>query len=179
MKNVIILFLVAFNPVFVLAQKQNLFADVGTSSGFSVTYVRKLTKRIGVGAGLQGYDFRPTITNKKELVPALYVDVRLNSVMRKKHFFFYFLDLGLDLYKANDDNTYRALFDYVPRNNGLYSGLGIGYFRSVTKRGWGPYASLKLLTNWYNDNAYDIVANRQHDLLSLDGTIALSVGFKF
>jgi hypothetical protein len=147
--------------------------------GIAVTGDYQFTKRFNLGGGFQVCRFRPTITNKNEFIPSLYGDLRLNSVMRKKHFFFYFMDLGMNFYTANDNHSsYNALFDHVPKNDGFYTGLGVGYFRRITKHG-GPYVSLKLMNNIYKDLEYDYVANKQHTALIDDGNAALCIGFKF
>ncbi len=160
-----------------LAQKNNLYADVGSSPGFSVTYNRQIIKRLSLGAGFQGYDFSPTETNVNQFTPAIYGDLRLNSLQRKKHFFFYFLDMGVNIYKHN--NNYTRSGDYVSRDNGTYAGLGFGYFRRITKRGSGLYASLKLISNIFRDNEYNATTNKYRRAMFFYGDGVLSVGFKF
>ena len=180
MKYALIALLVMFNPITASAQKNNLFADVGIAPGLSVTYNYKFAKHIGLGIGLQGYNFIPTITNRNEFVPAVFADVRLNSRQRKKHFFFYFLDLGIDFYKSNDNYPRTSnIYDNVPKNNGFYTGLGSGYFRRMTKRGGGLYASLKIIGNIFNDHEYNIVAQNYRTSTMFYGTGVISIGFKF
>ncbi len=185
MKYILIALLVIFNAGTAVAQKHNLFADLGTSfdgpgPGGSLTYNYKLLKRFGLGIGVQGYSFSPSVNNADEFTPAMFGDIRLNSAQRKKHFFFYFLDLGInfyahkDVYKRSNNIIYN-----VPNDNGFYTGLGIGYFRRVTKGGWGPYASLKIISNSYKVNEFNLVSREQHYAVWDDATLALSVGFKF
>lgn len=169
------------SPVFASAQQQHqLFADVGLPGGLSITYEYRLTKHFGVGAGLQGYNFSPTMTNVNQFTPALYGDFRLNSIMRKKHFFFYFLDLGINFYKHENTNYYSSNYIYnVTMDNGFYTGLGLGYFHVMTKKGGGLYASLKLISNFFKANQFDLTTQK-HNVSGMGyGTVALSVGFKF
>jgi len=172
--------LVVFNPIFASGQRSNLYADIGTAPGLSLTYNYKVLKHLGLGIGAQGYYFTPTISNNREFVPAVFGDLHLNFLMRKKHFFYYFLDLGINFYKANDDHSnYNALFDYVTQDNGFYEGVGLGYFRCVTKRGGGWYMSLKSILNLYKLNEYDFAAQQYSVGEHVRGTVAICAGFKF
>jgi hypothetical protein len=50
----------------------------------------------------------------------------------------------------------------------------------MTERGGGPYASLKLMGNWYTIYGYNIVSEDQNTgLSSMNGAFAFSLGFKF
>ena len=185
MKYTLIALLIVLSPICTLAQKHNLLADVATPlggafPGFSVTYNYNPAKWFSVGAGLQGYRFYPTSVNARKFVPAAYADIRFNIRAEKRNSFFSFMELGIDLYTL-DENYYRnsTSISHVG-NNGFYSGLGFGYLHHATKRGGGPYASLKMILNWYTLNDYSVVSEEQDiELLSAHGTLALSVGFKF
>ena len=67
MKCAFVALLVAFNSIGALAQKNNFFADAGIAlsrflPGASITYDYNLVKPVGVGIGVQGYDFHATMT---------------------------------------------------------------------------------------------------------------------
>lgn len=185
MKYTLIALLAIFSTIVASAQKHQLFADIGTSfdgpsPGGSLTYNYRLLDRFGLGGGVQGYSFTPSVLNKDQFTPAVYGDIRLNSLLRKKHFFFYFLDLGINFYTHSDEyrRSNNTIY-HIPNNNGFYTGLGIGYFRRITKRGWGPYTSLKIISNSYKASKFDLVSRQQYNAVWLDATFALSVGFKF
>jgi hypothetical protein len=125
------------------------------------------------------YDFHATRTNFQP-VPALFWDLRFNICSGKKSQYFLFLDAGLNIYKRTneqwiDGNNYYA----VKEDNGSYTGLGIGYFRPQTTRGWGHYVSLKLISNTYRANAYNNATGEKSVGNWSDGTIVVSFGFKF
>ena len=132
-----------------------------------------------MGLGSQVYDFHATRTNF-QFVPAVFWEVRFNIRPRKINQFFLFLDIGADIYNHNyeywtDGNTeYRVRDD-----NGSYTGLGFGYFHSETKRGWGHYVSLKLISNHYDAVAYNTLTNVQSVEGWGDATLVISFGFKF
>lgn len=188
MKCTLVALIVFFTPILAPAQKHTVYADVGIPIGVSATYNYKLTKNLGAGMGIQGIKFRhpgdhlllpEDITNR--FTPAIYVDIRLTAWATKKNQLITFLDFGMNFYKQNktyyrDDNT---VFN-VPHNNGFYTGLGLGYFRRMTKLGGGPYLSLKLVSNWFTVKEYNIVSTDQDRVLwALDLIPALSLGFKF
>lgn len=185
MKYVLIALLLLTTPMWTSAQKNNLFADVGLSGdgskpGLSVTYSYKFAKHIGVGIGIQDYRFQPTITNHRQFVPAVFEDMRFYFRVRKNSMFFSMLDLGFNFYEKtnyyyrNEHGIYT-----VPQNNGVYMGLGFGYFHRVTRRGGGLYASFKMVSNTYKADRY-LIAKKVHDhAIWMDATTALSIGFKF
>lgn len=182
MKCFFIAVLMVFFSVGASAQKHNLFADAGVSFsrfrlGSSATYNYKFNNWLGVGAGYQGYSFSPTITNSRSFIPAVYGDLRFYIRSRKENQFFSFLDLGINLYKRTDKYYIdRGTIYHVAHDNGFCTGVGFGYFRRVTKSGWGPYTSIKMISNSYKADAYDT----RGKYISIWGTFtsAFSVGFK-
>ena len=168
-----------------LAHKHVLYADAGNSMarfypGASITYNYNIVKWVGIGVGIQAYDFHATISNF-EYVPAAFADLRVNICPRKKNQFFAFLDLGINFYKHNSSYYWRDgnTFYNVRSDNGNYGGLGVGYFRPITKRGWGPYGSLKIISNSYKAYPYSAVTDRQQAAGFGDATLVVAVGFKF
>jgi hypothetical protein len=165
-----------------IASKHNLFVDLGVPFPlFSATYNYKMVKWLGVGGGAQGYKIYRPGTNSKRTTLALFADIRFNMRPEKNNQFFSFLDLGINLYKQDPKYFRDSTTVYnIPHNNGFYSGLGFGYFRRMTERGGGPYASLKLMGNWYTIYGYNIVSEDQNTgLSSMNGAFAFSLGFKF
>ncbi|RYD54988.1 MAG: hypothetical protein EOP56_17330 [Sphingobacteriales bacterium] len=163
------------------AAQHNIYTDVGHTPGFSLTYDYKLTKRLSVGGGVQGYKFFRTDDGIRRFTPAIFADIRLHMRPEKNNQFFSFLDLGMNVYKQNKEYV-RMIngVSHIPHDNGFYSGLGFAYLRRMTGRGGGPYASLKLFFNWHTIWRYSIVSEANEiGLLSANGTTALSVGFKF
>lgn len=182
MKHTLLVLL--FVPLFASAQRHNLFADAGISfqgpsPGFSITYNYKLLKRLGVGIGVQGYSFSATTTDVRDFTPALYGDMRFNFRHRKKGMYFLFLDLGIDFYRRPATRSTATIIETVAHDNGTYFGLGYGYMRRITKRGGGPYGSLKLISNTYKVDDYNTASKKTHSSVLLSGTLALSVGFRF
>ncbi|MBZ0097919.1 MAG: hypothetical protein K8F30_02490, partial [Taibaiella sp.] len=130
---------------------------------------------------LQGYRVPRTRAHIRQFTPAIYGDIRLNIRPEKNNQLFSFLDLGINLYQQDkiDERDSTRVAD-ISHNNGFYSGIGMGYFRRMTKRGGGPYASLKMMFNWYTITAYSIVAeNYDMRWWSGSGSFAFSLGFKF
>lgn len=136
----------------------------------------------GVGAGFQGYTHAPLQVDYTQFIPAVYADVRLYIRPEKANQFFSFLDLGIDFYKPglryHSRNT-NIVYN-VPHNNGVYSGLGFGYFHKLTRNGSGLYTSLKMVMNWSKISGYNNQTHRQEvSLLTGNGTVILSLGFRF
>lgn len=180
MRYALIALLVLFNPFGASAQKHRLLIDAGLPAGFSMTYNYQLTKHLCTGVGVQGYSFAPTGTDKG-FIPALYADFRVTAWAERKNQFFTFMDIGINIYKQ-DKTFYRdsTMISHFPHNNGFYAGLGLGYFRRMTKNGGGPYLSLKLISNWYTIRGYSIVSERQDIvLMNVDAYPVISIGFKF
>lgn len=181
MKYVFIALIVLLNPIGASAQKHSVFADVGYTPGFSVTYNYKLAKRLGAGVGLQGYRMHQTWEDTRNFTPALYGNIRLNMRPEKNNQFFLLLDLGMNLYKQ-DKTYYRdsiSVFN-IPRNNGIYSGLSFGYLRRMTKNGGGPYVSLKPIANWHTIRRYYLTTEeRDGPWLAVSAVLVISLGFKF
>ena len=91
-----------------------------------------------------------------------------------------FLDVGMDFYKHNNDSAIAGNYiDYVPNNNGVYVGMGIGYFLRLTYRGWGVYTTAKLINNIYQRNEYDMANKEPSSINAAGGTVILSLGFRF
>lgn len=185
MKYALIVLLTLAIPLAALAQKSNVYADAGISfdgpsPGASATYNYSLARRFGLGAGVQGYDFYSILPDSHIFTPAVFADIRFNPRREKKHSFFYFLDLGADFYRHSDVFRRSGNIIYnVPNNNGIYTGLGFGYFRQVIKGGHGVYISLKIISNSYKISEYSMVTGRLYNSVALDATLALSIGFKF
>lgn len=164
------------------AQKHRVFADVGWSPGFSVTYNYTPIKHLGVGVGVQAYEYSPTLINTSMFVPAVYADLHLNIRPQKNNQLFLHWDIGMNFYKQK--GQYRGgdprIVYNTPKDNGVCTGGGFGYMRRMTKRGGGPYASLKLVMNLTKVEGYN-VATRQTQIKQLngDGPLVLSLGFKF
>jgi hypothetical protein len=167
------------------AQKQYLYTDGAISlayfdPGFSATYNYNPVKHLGLGLGVQGYVFHPAITNPRQFTPAVFADVRFRIRPERISQYFALLDVGMDFYKHNNDQDIKSNHVYtVPNDNGVYVGLGIGYFLRLTHRGWGPYTTVKLINNLYKQNDYNMVTNEQKSWTSGGGTIVLSLGFRF
>lgn len=181
MKQTLVVSFILFYSIVSSAQKHNIWADIGYVPGASVTYNYKFAKRFAAGAGLQGYTYYRTDVDGRKFTPALFADLRLNLAPGRKNQFFSLLDLGMNIYKQ--DKTYfrdtTSVYN-IPHNNGFYSGLGIGYFRRITKRNSGIYASFKLMLNWHTLTRYSIISEEEDiELLSANGAAVFSIGFKF
>lgn len=183
MKYVLIAFLVIFchRGTYAQIQKHRVFADLSLPPGFSATYNYTVTKNFAFGFGLQGYANNPTFRYNIKFVPALFADIRLTAWATKKNQFISFMDMGINLYKQ-DKSYFRDSNDVIriPHNNGFYAGLGLAYFRRMTKRGGGPYVALKLSMNFYSIKGYSLISDeREIGLINGGGDPILSVGFKF
>lgn len=185
MKYALIVLLILVNPLNSVAQKHQLYTDVGlcldyTNLGLSATYNYNVGRHIGIGGGVQAYVFHPAITNPRQFTPAVFADFRFR--IRSKHISQYFVltDLGVDFYKHSDDYVREGNWVYtVPNDNGVYFGLGMGYFRRISSRGWGAYATLKMITNLHKENQLHLTNNEQKSVTIGDGTVVVSVGFRF
>ena len=180
----IVLFLLG-SPLLASAQKQYLYTDGAISlayfdPGFSATYNYNLVKHVGVGSGVQAYVFHTAITNHRQFTPAVFADFRFRIRPEKISQYFVLLDVGMNFYKHNND-TFRSgnRFYSVPKDNGVYVGLGLGYFLRLTHKGWGPYTTVKLINNLYKENEYNIITNEQKGITRGRGTLVLSLGFRF
>ena len=167
------------------AQKDNLYADAGLSlayndPGFSLTYNHNFIKYIGVGAGIQGYAFHPAATNIRQFTPAVFADLRFRLRPEKISQYFAFLDVGYNFYQHNNDSVQEGNFIYsVPQDNGIYGGIGIGYFLRLTHRGWGPYVTVKFISNHCRVNQINIATNEQGTSTQTRSTLVISLGFRF
>lgn len=167
------------------AQKQYLYTDGGLSlayfdPGFSATYNYNILRHLGIGAGAQAYVFHPATTLPRHFTPALFADLRLRIRPEKISQYFVLADLGMDFYQHNNDVVRDRNFSYsVPKKNGFYFGLGIGYFLRLTYRGWGPYASVKLINNIYNKDEVNLSTGEPKTISSAGSTTVLSLGFRF
>jgi hypothetical protein len=168
-----------------LAQKHYLYTDGAISlayfdPGFSATYNYNPIKYIGMGAGVQGYVFHPAITNHRQFTPAVFADVRFRIRPERISQYFALLDVGMNFYQHKNEVERKGNYLYsVPNDNGVYVGLGLGYFLRLTHRGWGPYTTVKLINNIYKSNEYNITTGEQRSFTPAGGTIVLSLGFRF
>jgi len=147
--------------------KSNIFVDAGFagSIGASGTYNYRLTEHLGIGAGVSVLQFDNSTRT------AMFADLRKYWI-KNQHAWFLFVDLGFDLFKD------KGLFNYQPSDNAFYTGPGFGYCRTINKRGWGPYATLR----YAGDNRVLTGMNRNGQEVksySLDGPLVISIGFKF
>ena len=185
MKYALIALLILLDPLHTSAQKNYLYTDIGPSlayfdPGFSATYNYNLIRYIGIGAGAQSYVFHPAATNTHCFTPAIFADMRFRIRPERISQYFVIVDLGLNFYKHNNDSVLEGSYRYsVPNNNGIYLGLGLGYFLRLTYRGWGPYVSVKLINNIYKRDELNIVTNESSSLNSAGGTLIMSLGFRF
>lgn len=174
-----LLFILSLQPVF--AQKHSIYADAGYRPSISATYNYKLTQHLGVGIGIQAYSFTPTPNLSSIFMPSIFANLRVKMLTTKKNQLFTFLDFGINFYKQ--DKSYRrdsTTISHYPHNNGFNWGIGLGYFRLMTKRGGGPYLSLKLISNWYTLRGYSIVSERDEiGLLNIEARPIIALGFKF
>ena len=184
-KKYILALLIALLAPFVSpAQKNNAYVDGGMSlasllPGASATYNYNVAKFLGLGAGLQAYDFHATMTNF-QYVPGIFWDIRFNIRRQKDNQFFAFIDLGANLYKRNGDRWRQdSTVYYVLKDNGSYTGLGIAYFRRTKDIGQGHYFSLKLISNGYTARGFDITSSESKDKRWSDATLVVSFGFRF
>ncbi len=167
------------------AQKHHIYTDGAISlayfdPGFSATYNYHPVKYIGMGIGVQGYVFHPATTNPRQFTPAAFADVRFRIRPGKISQYFVLFDVGMDFYKHNNDLAAVGNYIYsVPNDNGVYAGLGLGYFLRLTYRGWGPYATAKLINNIYKRNEYNTITNEHSSIHPAGATIILSLGFRF
>src|SRR6185437_9390914 len=166
MKYVLITWLAVFTSLAALAQKNNIYVDAGISlarfyPGTSTTYNYNITRYLGVGAGFQAYDFHATVTNF-QLVPAAFGEVRFNIGSKKKNKFFAFLDIGANFYKhTNNSSRDGNTIYYVTDDNGTYTGLGFGYHFHSKKPVWAHYVSLKIISNSYKANEYNLISSQR------------------
>jgi hypothetical protein len=195
MKYTLVLLLVLVSSMMASAQKNDtaaaymprsfVYADAGLclayiNPGFSVTCDYNLGKKMAVGVGVQEYVFHAAVTNEHQVTPAVFGEVRFTKHPFKKYHFFEFLDLGMDVYTHNNYYTRDGNSIYnVPKDNGVYAGLGLGFMRCMTKHYGGLYGSLKFISNWYKDEQYNLVTMQQHAGSAGDGTFVVSAGFKF
>lgn len=184
MKYTLIALILFFGPVGAQAQKDIFWADGGISfarliPGASVTYNYQLFRFLGIGGGAQVYDFHATYYNFQP-VPGLYLDTRWTIRSRKKNQYFLFSQSGLNVYKRSTQSWVDGNINYaVKDDNGRYIGLGIGYIRPQTDRGWGHYVTMKLISNSYATNAYDRLSGDQSIKNLGDVTLVISYGYKF
>ena len=185
MRCISILILLLADSFRASAQKHFIYTDRAISlayfdPGFSATYNYQPIKHIGMGIGVQGYVFHPATTNPRHFTPAVFTDFRFRIRPEKISQYFALLDVGMNFYKHNNDLARSGNYVYsVPNDNGVYVGLGLGYFLRLTHRGWGSYASVKLINNFYKRNEFNVITNEQRSTTPAGGTIVLSLGFRF
>ena len=154
--------------------KNNIFTDVGystsySSPGISATYSRKISPRLGLGAGVQVFNDAMINRVKK----TAYIDLRVYRYINKSLLFFHG-DAGV-----NFSQSYKTTFTSIPGKT-FFSGFGFGYGYMINKRGMGPYASMKFLADTYTAKSY-YPTNPAYEgkVTNMDGTFVFSVGFKF
>lgn len=166
------------------AQKHRLYADAGISlsqfmPGASVTYNYNFIPYLGIGAGVQGYGFFPTVTNGHTFVPAVFGDVRFNIRPKKSNQFFVLLDVGMNFYSHENFAEQEGNMVYgVIKDNGILSGVGFGYLHKFAKRG-AIYTTLKTLTNHYQARTLNLTNGQQGTDGMSRGTLAVSFGFRW
>lgn len=184
--------LAALSPVGALAQKNNFFADAGISMsrflpGASITYNFNPVKVLGIGVGVQGYDFHATMPSF-QLIPTMFCELRFNIRPEKDHNFFAFFDYGLNLYHRSNDPWNDSNMVYtVKSDNGTYTGGGIAYAWRLRKYdSWYLnendvrfYVSLKMISNSYNADGYNTVSHEKSTTGMSDATLVISFGVKF
>lgn len=196
MKRILAGILLAFSSLTAIAQdasntinggevasfdKDNIFADLGIIAngphvGASVTYNRKVAKWFGIGGGVQGYTlYRAYGVKNPKFVPCVFADIREYARIGKGQLFF-MEDAGIDLFKGS---TYSTLTGYSEQihNNGVYVGIGLGYFYPINESGAGPYVSFKMVTDSYK--ATETRFGKKYETGMVEGTVVLSAGFKF
>ena len=165
--------------------KHMVYADIGITGarilpGISATYNYNFVPWLGLGIGAHAYDFFPTIAHGHQYVPAVYGDVHFIIRPKKRGQVLAFLDIGHDFYKKSDRYVrYEDEIYYVPLKNGTYTGLGLGYLRTLKKRGWGLYTTLKIISNGYPVNKFDIIKQEKYVSRYARGNMALSFGIRF
>lgn len=167
------------------AQKHACYADIGISGaqfdpGFSLTYNYMPAKFFGFGIGTQGNAYFPTMVDDKRFVKDIYADVRLTAFAAKKNRVLTFFNLGLAMY--NQPKGYGLHDNMLFTTNsttGTYIGLGLGYFRAVTKKGWGPYLTVKMIGCASQADSYNLITGERKSGGYARGTLILSLGFKF
>jgi len=192
MKCALVALLMTFNSIGALAQKNNFFADAGISMarflpGASFTYNYNPVKVLGIGLGIQGYDFHATMPSF-QMIPTIFGELRFNFRPEKDHNFFAFFDYGINLYQRSNDHWNDSNMVYtVKSDNGTYTGVGIAYgwrARRLDKRYFDEndvrfYVSLKMISNSYNADAYDTVSHEKSTTEMGDATFVVSFGVKF
>ena len=183
MKHTLLTLFILFSTVFAQAQerKHRVYADVGYPLGLSVTYNYRLAKHWGAGAGFQGYRVYKIFEQERTILPGVYGDIRFNFRPEKRGQFMLFLDMGINLYRQ-DKSYYRDSVSVynIPRNNGLYTGLGMGYLRRINERGNALYFSIKPILNWVTVQRYFITEDERSGVwVGAKVNVALSIGFLF
>ncbi len=180
MRHILLAVLLLLTFLGARAQNHNFFADIGMSSsgnipGVSFTYNKMLRKHLGLGAGVQGYEFTnyygSTLTTR-QFVPAVFADVRAYVPVRRSLIFF-LGDLGMNIYRSTGGGYER------PHSNGLYHGFGAGYHYRAAKSGLGPYISIKIASDSYIARQDNPVTNQTGKSFSYNANMVLSIGLKF
>jgi hypothetical protein len=142
----------------------------------SVTYNWKLVNNFGVGVGFQecSYDVSESANDRKyQFTPGVFADLR-GYLPHKKSIFFLLGDFGVDIY-----NGTNATNSSERHNNGFYTALGIGYCYRMTKMGGGPFVSLRIISDTYRTSEYYAAIPGTEHVTSVNGTGAITIGFKF
>ncbi|MBS1773791.1 MAG: hypothetical protein JST82_13105 [Bacteroidetes bacterium] len=181
MKCLFVALLIIFGPIVISAQEHRAYADVGYVPGFSATYNYSLAKYVGLGVGVQGYRLSPGMSSFSRLVPAIFADIRFNIRPEKKGQAFAFMDFGMNFYKHSNKFYYTKSGILRDKNdNSFYAGFGLGYLRSITERGGGPYLSVKIVTDWFSTDVLNpVTLLPESALYHIYGDLVFSLGFKF
>lgn len=186
MRYLLIATLLLCLPLIAAAQKNNVFADIGTSDfpvshpAFSITGNHLLTKKFGVGLGMEANYASSTAplnypyVTKDIFKPAIYADFRGYFHLRKKGLIFLFADVGIAIYK--DDGIPGVVSAH---SNGFYVGYGLGYSYAVTPRGMGPYLCMKIASDGYTTQEYNPYTGEPSKLYNFEGIGIVALGFKF
>jgi hypothetical protein len=150
--------------------RDNLYADIGCNvPGISVTYDRKLVNHFDIGLGANFYDYNDHTYNVRS---AVFVDLRPYWTIGRSTLFLP-VDVGLGYIGGHSPNV---TLSYV----NLYTGLALGYYYRISKRGMGPYISVGLDGTTIHVHFIDpLLPPATGDYSIFDAVGVLSLGFKF
>ena len=109
------------------------------------------------------------ITN---LRTALFADLR-RYIPIHRSLLFGMLDIGINLYHSYGGPGEGA------HNDGLNVSLGAGYCYRVTRRGSGPYVTLKMVSDTYSAPQYVPYFNKAENTTYLDAILVFAAGVRF
>lgn len=164
-----------------LTGTHHVYADMGTKSTISLTYNYNVSRHWGWGAGVQRGKWDNGYAINQHYISSIFADMHFSMRPKKNNQFFSNLDFGMDLYK-HDKRYYLdsvILYDFSGKSS-LYTALGFGYMRRITKRGGGIYVSLRFVFDMYKVNIYSYIADDKNTTTKwANGNGILSIGFKF